>query len=58
MRVSGSFIFLRKDFTQKKKRKTQISDFPSDVFIKSTKLHKSTKRRTSDFFLLRCFLCA
>ena len=43
MRVSGSFIFLQKDFT-KKKRKTQISDFYSDVFMCNIKhkKHKST----------------
>ena len=62
--IKAVLFFKRKDFTHTKSTKstksTQTSDFHSDVFthIKSIKSTKSAKRQTSDFLLLRCFLCA
>ena len=67
--IKGVLFFNRKDFTctksikstksTKRKQATFTQTFSTRIkSIKSIKSTKSTKLQTSDFLLLRCFLCA
>ena len=61
--IKAVLFFNRKDFTRTKSTKStkrKQATFTQTFFtrIKSIKSTKSTKRQTSNFLLLRCFLCA